>query len=161
MIKKSLFEDELMAGMIRKLASQDADQGMNSLSKAAEHLSSAVEILEELGMRKKADLVLEILVKIATNEDVNLAKHNQPKRPADPRKVPDRYTKGLTPDKMVKNLLEHGTVFPKYDADDGLNADDTSQSDDALLDIEIDNNNLEVSEADGAVDYNSSFEDER
>ena len=261
MINKPLFESELVDSMLRKLASQDTDQAMISLSQAAENLNCAVEILEELGMHTKAEQILDILIKIAstnvsalpsmeaiqwvldryglTIQDINelnsptttdnryikakvslalrqlghsddllerffgaplmsreeavrllknkktveemvsvtnpeeieeniepgseisfksLAKHNKPKRPADPRKISDRYTKGLTPDQMIKNLLDHGTMFHHYHADDGLNTDDSLESDDSLLDIDLDDdNNLEVSEADGI----SSFEDER
>lgn len=60
------------------------------------------------------------------------------KRPSDPRKIPDAHTKNLDSNKMVKNLLDHGTVF---------NADDN------LLDSDV--NDLEVSE-----DDEEDFEDE-
>ena len=65
MIKKSVFEDELIAGMQYELREHDQKQGINDLVKAAEYLHSAVEIFEEAGMTAKADQVLNILAKIA------------------------------------------------------------------------------------------------
>lgn len=67
MIKKSIFEDELIAGMQRELHSHDKKQGMDNLVKAADYLHSAVEIFEEAGMTAKADQVLRILAKIAAH----------------------------------------------------------------------------------------------
>jgi len=65
MIKKSLFEDELINGMQRELHSHEKKQGMNNLVKAADYLNAAVEIFEEAGMTAKADQVLRLLGKIA------------------------------------------------------------------------------------------------
>jgi hypothetical protein len=64
MIKKSLFEDELIHGMQRELQSYDKKQGMNSLVKAAEYLHSAMDILEEAGHSAQANKILNILGKI-------------------------------------------------------------------------------------------------
>ena len=58
----------------------------------------------------------------------------------------DRHTKGLTPDRMVKNIEEHG--HPMNLADDGF-ADD-------LLNADIDDNVLEVTEGE---DPSKTFED--
>ncbi len=65
MIKKSVFEEELILGMQREMQSHEKKAGMNSLVKAADYLNSAVEIFEEAGMTAKADQVLRILGKIA------------------------------------------------------------------------------------------------
>lgn len=70
------------------------------------------------------------------------------KKPKDPRKISDPHTKGLTPEKMVKNLLHHGTEFNM--ADDGR-ADD-------LLDLDISDADLEVLENEALSDMD--FEDE-
>lgn len=110
MIKKSVFEDELIAGMQNELRLLDhkvasKKEGIDNLVKAADLLQAAMEIFEQVGLSVQADKVLDILTKIAH---------------------PDRHTKGLTPDKMVKNLKEHGIVFNLADdgkADDLLNAD--------------------------------------
>jgi len=64
MIKKSLFEDELIHGMQRELHGYEKKQGMANLVQAAEYLHSAVEIFEEAGLTAKADQVLRILGKI-------------------------------------------------------------------------------------------------
>ncbi len=69
MIKKSVFEDELIAGMQRELQPFKKKAAMNDLVKAAEYLHAAVEIFEEAGMTAKADQVLRILAKIASAEE--------------------------------------------------------------------------------------------
>jgi hypothetical protein len=262
MIKKSVFEDDLIAGMQRELRSHDQKEGFKNLDKAVDYLNSAVQILEEAGMNAKADKVLRILGKIAlgaghdtkvkempsmkslmekgvTMEDLKgvgkgdafskarvntafrrlgytdkeighlIGHHNlmhekeaadilshdrsfgkikewmkDPTMAVDPLKpqpgetisftslpsekkslppgedlvfksiaevnslgkqVHDRHTKGLTPEKMLSNLKNHGTEFNM--ADDGL-ADD-------LLNADIDHDPLEVSEE----DLEKTFED--
>jgi hypothetical protein len=76
MIKKSVFEDELIHGMQRELHDHDKKQGMNNLVKAAEYLHSAVQIFEEAGMTAKADQVLRILGRIALAQDTLDARHD-------------------------------------------------------------------------------------
>lgn len=70
------------------------------------------------------------------------------KKMRDPRKISDSHTKGLTSEKMIQNLLHHGTEFNM--ADDG-NADD-------LLNLEISDDDLEVIENEN--DPEMDFEDE-
>jgi hypothetical protein len=65
MIKKSVFEDELIAGMQRELQPFEKKAATTDLVKAADYLHSALEIFEEAGMTAKADQVLRILAKIA------------------------------------------------------------------------------------------------
>jgi hypothetical protein len=119
MIKKSIFEDELIYGMQRELQAHDKKQGMNNLVKAADYLQSAIEIFEEAGLTSKADQLLKILNKIA-NDEQNAW-----------------HTKGLNPDKMTNNLNQHGTVF---------NMVDDSSAEDDLLNVEVGNEPLEVSD---------------
>lgn len=65
---KSLFEDELIAGMEGQLRKQATGE-KPSLAKAANCLHAALEILEEQGLTARADQVLKLLQKIAqTNE---------------------------------------------------------------------------------------------
>jgi hypothetical protein len=135
MIKKSIFEDELIRGMQLELQAHDKKQGMQNLVKAAEYLQSALEIFEEAGLNSKADQVLNILEKIAL--DSNNSKGS-------PHTVNDSHTNGLTPDKMTKNLQQHGTVF---------NMADDNKSDD-LLNAEVKEQPIEVSD-----DPNKTFED--
>jgi hypothetical protein len=130
MIKKSVFEEELIAGMQRELIKTASNQETENLGKAVDYLNSAIEIFEDAGMKVQADQVLKIISKMAT-----------PK--------PDRHTKGLTSDKMVSNLKNHGTVFNL--SDDGQAADD-------MLNAEV--GDLEVSEKDLGSDL-QDFEDER
>lgn len=70
MIKKSVHEDELIAGMQRELQPFEKKAAVNNLVNAADYLNAAMEIFEEAGMTAKADQVLNILRKIAvdTNE---------------------------------------------------------------------------------------------
>lgn len=67
MIKKSLFAEELAAGMQRELQPFEKKAATTSLVDAVDYLHSAVEIFEEAGMTAKADQVLAILAKIATH----------------------------------------------------------------------------------------------
>lgn len=114
MIKKSVFEEELIFGMQRELQAHDKRQGMSNLVKAAENLHSAMEILEEAGLSAQANKVFKILEKIACDEHDAKTPH----KPKNPTHVSDRHTKGLTSEKMVKNLSHHGTVFNLADAPD-------------------------------------------
>jgi hypothetical protein len=254
MIKKSLFEDEIIANMQNELQPFEKKQASQNLVKAVDYLHAAIEILEEKGLTSKADQVLDILKKLANvgkghrntsvrqnlpsvkdmmqrgvtladfekmnQEDLrarakinwvlydmglgpkdiaqaigikNLMSKDDPalefgnprshssailkmiedplgkenldklepgdefsiesiasknKRPKDPRKISDPHTKGLTPEKMVKNLLHHGTEFNM--SDDGV-ADD-------LLNLDINDADLEVLEND--VLSEMDFEDE-
>lgn len=133
MIKKSVFENELIAGMQYELRAHDKKQGINNLVKAAEYLHSAMEMLEEIGYTKNADQILQILTKVAT--DTNLNKHK------------DHHTHGLTPEKMVENLKQHGLVF---------NLVDDTKADDDLLEADVGDKALEVSDDDV---FGRTFED--
>ena len=62
---KSLFEDELIAGMQKELRKQASAETPN-LAKAAECLHAALEIFEAQGMKARADQVLSLLEKLAT-----------------------------------------------------------------------------------------------
>lgn len=129
MIKKSVFEDDLIAGMQRKLAEAEVEDGMNSLPQAVEYINSAIDILEQQGMQTKADKLLNILLKIAD-------KH-QPK-PKDPRGVHDKHHP-ISSEQMIKNLLDHGTMFNA--ADDGNDLLDADVSDV----LEVDETNISSS----------------
>lgn len=109
MIKKSVFEDEIIYGMQKKLANPNED--LYSVIDAIDHINSAISILEDEGMYTSANNLIFILEKIAQNHTAK-----------DPH-IPTGS------DQMVKNLLDHGTVF---------NADDDSSSQDILdADVEI------------------------
>ena len=73
MIKKPVHEDELIYGMQRELQGYNMKQGMASLDKAGNYLQAAMEILEEAGLTKQSDAILQILAKIA----------NEGKKPGD------------------------------------------------------------------------------
>jgi hypothetical protein len=71
MIKKSVFENDLIAGMqheLRKMASGDPPD----LVRAGECLHAALEILEDEGLQKHADRVLGLLQKIAVPTKVQM-----------------------------------------------------------------------------------------
>jgi hypothetical protein len=68
--------------------------------------------------------------KLPTPEVVAAARHYlnklaKQRKPKNPTKTPDTYTKNLNSDKMIKNLKGHGTVF---------NMPDSNQADDLLDD---------------------------
>jgi len=135
MIKKSVFEEELISGMHHQLVKQATQQDCDNLEQAVDYLNSAAEIFENLGMSKNAEQIVSILEKIANKAH-------------DPRKVSDRHTKGLTPERMVKNLKNHG--HPMNLSDDGV---------DDLLNADVEDT-LEVSDGDVGVELHD-FEEER
>ena len=98
MIKKQIFESDLINGMIFNLKKQASNVELDHLERAAEYLNSAAEIFEDMGMQKNADQILNLLSKIA-----------------------DHHTVGLTPENMVSNIEHHG--HPIRLADDGFNDD--------------------------------------
>lgn len=64
MIKKSVFEDELISNMEHILVlSKTAED--KSLEKAVDYLNSAIDIFEDSGMYAQADKILGILTKLA------------------------------------------------------------------------------------------------
>lgn len=85
---------------------------------------------------------------VEPGDDIVFTSIAKSKKPADPRKIPDPHTRGLTPDKMIRNLLHHGTEFNM--------ADDNSAED--LLNAEVNDNDLGVTESD--IYTSSLFEDE-
>ena len=62
---KEFFDEELIAGMQQELRKYAADEAPPDLSKAAECLHAALEILEGQGKHAQADLLLQVLQKIA------------------------------------------------------------------------------------------------
>jgi len=129
MIKKSVHENELISGMIQNLVNPGASEAINELPEAIECLNSVADIFDNLGMIKQSDKIINILLKIAHDND-----------PA---------TKGLTSEKMVKNLLDHGTEFNM--------SDDNKVID--LLNLDFDDKSLEVEEK-SPIDDEMDFEDE-
>ena len=141
MIKKSVFEDDLIAGMQRKLAESEIEEGMNDLPKAVDYINSAIDILEENGMKVIADRLLSVLLRIAQTHQ------SKPQK-----KIVDRHAPKSS-DEMIKNLLHHGTVFNMFDVG---KADDS----------EVDDGNNDLLDADVPEDLDEvttdvdSFEDE-
>jgi metal-dependent HD superfamily phosphatase/phosphodiesterase len=136
MIKKSVFEDELVAGMQRELVAHEKSEAINNLDKAVEYLHSAVQVFEEAGMNAQADAILHVLLKVAKGH----GKHDHGKK--------DPHTFGLDSEKMIKNLSRHGTEFNMVD-DGGI---------DDLLDADMNGEDLDIFEADFE---DMDFEEER
>ena len=67
MINKKVFEDALIAGMHKELVKNATQQDRDNLGNAVDYLNSAIDILEESGMKAQADKVLNVLKKIANN----------------------------------------------------------------------------------------------
>lgn len=91
MIKKGVFENDLIAGMQQELRKQASGQPPD-LVKAGKCLHAALEILEEAGLHTKADQVLSVLSKIAAEHP---SKHIQ-KMPT----LQMLMEHGLTPEDM-------------------------------------------------------------
>lgn len=130
MIKKSVFENEIISNMQKELLANDKSIANNKLGVAVDYLHSAIDIFESFGMQSQADATLNILLKIAK-------KH---------KKV-DSHTKGLDSKKMLSNLMDHGTEFNL--------ADDATLSD--LLDADVSDEDLNFLKR---FDLADDFEDE-
>ena len=110
---KSSFDQELINSMQYELVKQASSNNIENVDTAVDYLNSAIDIFEDAGLNAQADQILNVLYKIA--------KKGKPQRPKDPRKISDRHTKGLTSEKAIQNLKEHGTMFNMADV---ANADD-------------------------------------
>lgn len=128
MMNKKVFENEILTNMdlLLKPSLVKSASAHNNLGSAVDYLNSAAEIFDDLGFTKKSEEIVQLLKSIANETDP--------------------HTKGLTPDKMVKNLLDHGTEFNM--SDDGATA---------LLDLDINDADLEVLEQEIS---DMDFEDE-
>lgn len=133
MIKKSVFEEELISGMHHQMVKRATQQEFDNLEQAVDYLNSAAEIFENLGMSKNAEQIVSLLERIANKVY---------------KKSNDRHTKGLTPERMVKNLKNHG--HPMNLSNDGV---------DDLLDADVEDT-LEVSDGDISTELHD-FEEER
>lgn len=69
MIKKSVFEDDLIKGMHCELIKQAHNVEVQNLSNAADYLNSAAQILEEIGMIEASDSVIDLLFKLADHKN--------------------------------------------------------------------------------------------
>lgn len=114
-----IFEDSILLDMEKKLV-KNANKQVNSVD-AIDYLYSAITALEEANLDKYAEETLNIIKKIGSKVD--------------------KHTAGLTSEKMIENLLDHGTEF---NLSEDINFDD------------IDLDNLEVVEDEPDDD----FEDE-
>lgn len=65
MIKKSVFENDLINGMHKELVKQASGKDPDGLESAVDYLNSAIDIFQEAGLESQADAVLQVLVKIA------------------------------------------------------------------------------------------------
>jgi len=133
-MNKKVFENEILTNMDMLLQPSlvKVASASNDLGQAVEYLNSAAEIFEDLGFTKKSEEILQLLESLA----------NKSKNPLN---ISDSHTKGLTPDKQIKNLLDHGTQFNM--ADDG----------NALLELDVNDADLEVLEKELS---DMDFEDE-
>ena len=135
MINKSVFENDLIAGMQKELVKTAASE--NNSATAVDYLHSAMDILDDVGLSKHADSILNVLVKIAKK-----------RKPKNPSKIPQPKNKHMTSKDFLKNLKHHGTML----ADDG---DVVEISSEDVPEVTLDDS------ADNLLNQNiSTFEDE-
>lgn len=115
MIKKSLFENDIIMGMQTALNAHNQAQ----LPQAAEYLHSAIDLFNDCGMQEQAQEVFTVLLKIAK-------KHHSI----------DPHIKNLTDARQIANLLEHGHQFNL--------ADDSNTEDLLNLDVNLEDPELEI-----------------
>ncbi len=85
--------DDLMNGMNRQMSKVASFENLDNISKAVSLLQEASEILEEHRKVAQAEKVISLIEKIASKQESDYA------------------TKGLTSEKEIKNLKDHGTPF--------------------------------------------------
>lgn len=141
MIKKSVFENDLIAGMQRELQPVQKKEAMANLEKAGGYLVSALDILEEAGLTAQARAVLNILVKIA--EDSNDAKREGETKHKHPNLNDPHIPK--SPEQAVQGLKDYGIPFVNL-SDDGHTKTMEDDKASELLDQDVGNADLEVSE---------------
>lgn len=66
MIKKSVFEDEIVKNMHEEMIKTASPRDVEDLGQAVDYLHNAMTIFEDSGMNVQADRILDILSKIAT-----------------------------------------------------------------------------------------------
>jgi hypothetical protein len=137
MIKKAVFENDLIYGMQRELQANDKKEAMEHLPQAVDYLQAALEILEEHGLTSQADQILSILAKIGTDQQDAQGKSKKPK---DPRKIHDPHIPRSS-EEEVRNYQQHGWAFNM--ADDGQD----------LLDADINDADLEVEDPQTDKDF--------
>jgi hypothetical protein len=133
--KSNEWLDELALLMQQQLKKSDLKNPPN-LVQAGEYLHAALDIFEQAGMQTQANQLLQVMSKIAQQHQVKK----------------DWHIRGLTDQKQVSNILDHGTQFnmcevPPYT--DDLHAE-------SLADLQL-SDDLEVSDSDMLED----FEDEK
>lgn len=101
MIKKSVFENEIIAGMQRELTSKNIKQGMTDLGTAVDHINNAIGIFEEAKMTSVADKLLDLLYKIAAHSNVRTMPG-----------VEQLMHMGMTPNDIRK--ASKGDIYAKY-----------------------------------------------
>lgn len=70
MFKMGSFEEELAAEMRKSLISNQSGQAesLSQLSKAADYINSAAELLDNTGFKAEADMLTAVLTRLATGE---------------------------------------------------------------------------------------------
>lgn len=130
MIKKSVFEDEIISNMQKELTKTAQSEAIQSLDKAVDDVNSAIVLFEDLGMTAQADQLLNVLVKIAKKgkkdkSDKFLNLLLKEKNAFD-------FLDGPGVNELVEEDLENGASchdVPSYEQDTDLLAADFSEFD--------------------------------
>jgi len=138
MIKKSVFENDLISGMERELHAQHTQEKQAGVVKAVEHLHSAMDILAKAGLNSRAGAIGKILKKMAAPHHkehtvkhfpVNIGKLMEAGvtqkdlaefskgSPAAKAKVLQTLRGLGVDDKMIGEMIGHHNVIPKEDAE--------------------------------------------
>jgi hypothetical protein len=115
MFNKKSSEQEILESMEENLISnflEKESKPLNKLDSAINHINIAAELFDDIGLTAEAEAITGFLEKFAkVKKKVKKTKS-------------DAASKGLTSEKMVKNLKEKGWVF---NADDDINNVDIEQ----------------------------------
>jgi hypothetical protein len=107
-------ESHLVGNGIEKQA-----EAINKFAAALDHLNAVAEIFDELGLRNEAEATTLLLEVVAKKKSKKSKKSKSKSRRKS--KKSDPATKNLTPEKMLDNMKDHGSLFNADDnfADDG------------------------------------------
>jgi len=132
MIKKSVFENELIAGMHKELIKQATAQDDENLGKAVDYLNSAIDIFEDAGMGAHASKVWRIIEKLANKKVMKMpsiqALIEKGMRPEDVKDLSTnpiakaRVNKAFRAlgysDKEIAHLIGHQNLMSQKDAEE-------------------------------------------
>lgn len=108
MFKIGSFEEELFATMQKSLVSSQLDNklSLEKLSKAADYINTAAELLDDTGFRVEADILTRVLTRLAGHDTVSDIDTNRADHLRTPEDIENLLTSKTYPDEIIMDPLE-------------------------------------------------------